>query len=324
MNAPMPTAKSQHLVDPALRPLLEMLPQIELTEALLPEVRANPFPLERDLETEAKADKLELKVPGPTGAPDVPLAIYRPKGATQALPCVYQVHGGGYVAGSAEAYEPLMRPLAVRLQCVVVSVDYRLAPETRFPGAIEDCYAGLKWLFEHAHELGIDAARIGVTGDSAGGGLAAALALLVRDRSEMRLAFQHLVYPMIDDRTCVTKDPNPYAGEFVWTRPNNAFGWRALLGVEPGSPGVSPYAAAARAEDVANLPPTFISTAALDLFIDENLEYARRLIRAGVPVELHVHPGAYHGFDVFTQAPVAREAQRISLAALGRALHPPG
>lgn len=321
-DATPPASVSRHLVDPALLPLIDMLPAVELTEALLPEVRAQEFPLPRDEAAEARTEKLEFKVAGPAGAPAVRLVIYRPLGATQALPCVYQVHGGGYVAGSVDGYEPLMRPLAAHLDCVVVSVDYRLAPETHFPGNVEDCYAGLKWVFEHAHELGIDPARIGVTGDSAGGGLAAALALLVRDRGEMKLAFQHLIYPMIDDRTCVAKEPNAYAGEFVWTRPNNAFGWRSLLGVAPGSDGVSPYAAAARATHLEGLPPTFICTAALDLFIDENLEYARRLLRAGVPMELRVYPGAYHGFDVFTEAPVAREARAQSIVALRRFLHP--
>jgi triacylglycerol lipase len=157
-------------------------------------------------------------------------------------------------------------------------------------------------------------------GESAGGGLAAALALLARDRGELRLAFQALDYPMLDDRTCV-REPHPCTGEYVWTAQNNAFGWAALLGAPPGSDGVSPYAAAARASDLSGLPRTFIATGGLDLFLDENLEYARRLMRAGVSTELHVHAGAWHGFDWFTNAPVAVEARRTLLRFLARALH---
>jgi acetyl esterase/lipase len=157
-------------------------------------------------------------------------------------------------------------------------------------------------------------------GESAGGGLAAALALLARDRREHSLAFQHLIYPMLDDRTCVAKNPHLFAGEFLWTAHNNAFGWSALLGAAPGSANVSPYAAAARADDLSGLPPTFISTGALDLFLEEDMEYARRLIRQGVPVELHVYPGAYHAFDFLTNARIAAAARRDSLAALRRFL----
>ena len=215
------------------------------------------------------------------------------------------------------------RPLAARLGCCIASVDYRLAPETRFPGAIEDCYAALSWLVFNARELGIDPARIGVMGESAGGGLAAALSLLVRDRGEHRLAFQHLIYPMIDDRTGVSATLNPYAGEFVWTAQANRFGWTCLLGAEPGVDGISPYAAAARAENFADLPPAFIATGALDLFVDENLSYAQRLLRSGVPVEMHVYPGAFHGFQWAAGAEVTQIARRDSFGALARAMAAP-
>jgi triacylglycerol lipase len=212
------------------------------------------------------------------------------------------------------------RPLVADLGCVLVSVNYRLAPETRFPGAVEDCYAAPAWMVVNSEALEVDVSRIGVMGESAGGGLAAALALLVRDRGAFSLAFQHLIYPMIDDRTVVHPEPHPYTGEFIWTPESNAFGWAALLGVEPGSDGVSPYAAAARAESVNGLPPTFISTGALDLSLEEDVEYARRLIREGVPVELHVYPGGFHGFTIASGATVAQAAQRDSRAALKRAL----
>ncbi len=230
------------------------------------------------------------------------------------------IHGGGYVLGLAESNDPDNRLLARELGCVVVSVNYRLAPETAHPGPVEDCYAALVWLATHADELGVDPARIGVKGESAGGGLAAGLALLARDRGGPALAFQHLVYPMIDDRTAVTDDPHPYAGEYVWTPASNRFGWASLLGVEPGGPDVSPYAAAARATDLTGLPPAFLAMGALDLFLDEDLDYARRLTRAGVPVELHVYAGAFHGFYSAPQASVTQQANRDGLEALRRAL----
>ncbi len=158
--------------------------------------------------------------------------------------------------------------------------------------------------------------------ESAGGGLAAALALLVRDRGEFTLAFQHLIYPMLDDRTCTTKDPHPYTGEFVWTAHNNHFGWSSLLGHEPGLEGVSPYVAPARATDLAGLPPTFISTGSLDLFLEEDMDYAQRLLRAGVPVEFHIYPGGFHAFNVAPGAAIAQQAGRDSADALRRALSP--
>lgn len=316
----MTRSASRHLVDPQLLPLLDTLPDIELTEAILPLVRAVPSRFEVDPKDRDRTEMTVKAIPGPAGAPDVPVTIYRPKGAVRTLPCILHIHGGGYVSGNAASMEAVHRPLAADLDCCIVSVDYRLAPETRFPGAVEDCYATLRWIHSNAGNLGVDTARIGVMGESAGGGLAAALTLVVRDRGEFRFAFQHLIYPMLDDRTCIASDPHPWTGEFVWTKQRNYFGWRSLLGVEPGSAGVSPYAAAARATDVSNLPPLFLSTGALDLFLEEDLEYARRLMRSGVPVELHVYPGAYHGFQWAPTADVSIMAARDSRDALRRAM----
>ena len=313
--------KSRHLVDPQLLALLEVFPTVQFSTELLPEIRARTFPATVDPRAAAAVEMEARLISGPPGAADVALYIYRPREKTGILPCILHIHGGGYVTGSAAMMEPFHRPLALEAECSIVSVDYRLAPETRFPGAIEDCYAALAWVFKQAAALGIDPQRIGVMGESAGGGLAAALALLARDRGEHKLEFQHLIYPMLDDRTCRAANPHPYAGEFIWTAHNNNFGWSALLGVPPGSDGVSPYAAPARAEDMAQLPPAFISTGALDLFLEEDLDYAQRLARQGVPVELHVYPGAYHAFDLEPNARVAQDARRDSVAALRRFLH---
>ena len=316
----MRASSSRHLVDPELLPLLDSLPDIELSEAILPLVRAAPARFAVDPRDVERTAMRQVKVPGPQGAPDVPVLVYRPKNAVGELPCILHIHGGGYVSGSAASMEAVHRALAADLNCCIVSVDYRLAPETRYPGAVEDCYAVLRWISANARDLGIDLRRLGVMGESAGGGLAAALTLLVRDRGEFSLAFQHLVYPMLDDRTCVAPEPHPFTGEFVWTRQRNHFGWRCLLGVEPGSEGVSPYAAPARATDLRNLPPLFLSTAALDLFLEENLEYARRLVRSAVPVELHVYPGAFHGFQWAPTAGVSMMAARDTRDALRRAM----
>lgn len=308
---------SQHLVDPELAPFLAMFPSMMLSLDTLDAMRNRELPLPPV--EESGVDLERVMIPGPEGAPEVMLHIYRPRAAARPLPCIYHIHGGGYVGGKAGDLEPVHRPLAAQLGCAIVSVDYRLAPETVFPGPVEDCYAGLAWTVGNAERLGVDSARLGVMGESAGGGLAAALALLARDRGEYRLAFQHLIYPMLDDRTCVN-EPHPYAGEFLWHAHNNRFGWTSLLGHAPGGEGVSPYAAPARADDLAGLPPTFISTGALDLFLDEDIVYAQRLMRAGVPTELHVYPGAFHAFDMMPGAAVAEQSRRDSRAALARFL----
>jgi len=242
------------------------------------------------------------------------LAYTVPQGLTR------RIHGGGYVLGLAEMTSPTDAAYASRLGAVVVSVDYRLAPETPHPGPVEDCYAGLAWLHAQAAALGVDPGRIVVTGESAGGGLAAALVLLARHRGEYAVAFRRLVFPMLDDRTVTHPDPSPYVGQFVWTPDSNRFGWASLLGGPPGAADVSPFAAPARAADLSGLPPTFMICGALDLFLEEDLDYARRLIRAGVPTELHIYPGAPHGFMFLPEAQVSRTFARDSMAALARAV----
>ena len=308
------------LVDPQLLSLLDTWPTVELSPEMLPTLRDAPPRIAVNPADVARADMEIRTIPGPKDAPDVEVRIYRPHGVSDVLPGVLHIHGGGYVMGRAAMMEAAHRPLVADLRCCVVSVEYRLAPETPYPGSVEDCYAALRYVCGNDRDLGIDTGRLGVMGESAGGGLAAALALLVRDRREFKFAFQHLIYPMLDDRTCVTEDPHPHVGEFIWTPHNNRFGWASLLGKAPGSSDVSIYAAAARAQDLSDLPRTFIATGALDLFLEENIDYARRLMRAGVPVELHVYPGAFHGFNLAINADVTKRAARDSKAALARAL----
>ena len=312
---------SRHLIDPQLVDLLETLPTVTITAETLAAWRAAPSPPSpTDVDPAMAAVTIRtVSVPGFEGAPSVRLRVYQPQGARPGASCVYHIHGGGFISGAAAECESQHRALCGELGCVVISVDYRLAPETSFPGNIEDCYAGLKWAVSHAAELNIDTRCIGLMGESAGGGLAAALALLARQRGEFSLAFQHLASPMLDDRTCLVRDSG-FRGEWVWTRENNRFGWSALLGGAPGGEGVSPYAAPARAESLMGMPPTFVTIGALDLFLDETIEFARRLLDAGVPTELHVYPGAFHGFELHPTAAVAHAARHDARAALARFL----
>jgi acetyl esterase/lipase len=255
-----------------------------------------------------EVERTEHLVPGRDGDPAVPVRVHRPKGAAGALPGVYDIHGGGYIGGSYDDSDVRFDTWCPRLQYVGVSVDYRLAPETPYPGPLEDCYAGLQWTFEHAAELGIDPARIGISGFSAGGGLAAALALLARDRGGPDIAFQMLVYPMIDD-TMTT--PTSGWDVPIWNPASNESGWKSYLGAIYGDDDVPYTAAPSRALDLSNLPPAFVQVGALDGFCDENIVYAQRLNQAGVALELHVYPGAPHGFDgLGGSAEIAKRARR--------------
>lgn len=308
---------TRHLVDPALLPLIDAMPPMVLSDASLPMIRAAlPAMIKSVHLPDLPVAVSTVMVPSGDGDRTVRCLMLRPDAMAANAPAILHMHGGGHVLGSPEMNAGTLMQWADALGCLILSVDYRLAPETRFPGAIEDCYAALGWLHGEAQRLGIDSARIAVSGESAGGALAAGLALLARDRGEFAIAFQHLEQPRLDDRTATSAMPNPNTGEFVWTRESSHFCWIAQLGKEPGGPDTSPYAAPARATDLTGLPRTFIAVGALDLFVDECLEYAHRLIRAGVPAELHVYPGCMHGFGMARNSAPARRAQADNLAAL--------
>ena len=317
------TTSTRHLVDPEILPILDVFPGITLSSETLAQTRAGLN--EMNAQTLANIPEFpdisvsERRIPGPQGAPDVRVLVYLRKNVSTLTPALLWIHGGGYVLGNADQADLQTKSIVSATGCAAVAVDYRLAPETPHPGPVEDCYAALKWLHTNAGDLNVDTTRIAIGGDSAGGGLTAALALLTRDRGEVPLVFQVLIYPMLDDRTVTTPDPHPYTGEYIWTADSNRFGWTALLRKEPGSADVSPYAAAARAESLAGLAPAFIAVGSLDLFLEEDIEYARRLIRAGVPTELHVYPGAFHGFPMAVNAQVAQTFTRDYLSALTRA-----
>jgi len=313
---------SDHLVDPELRPFLALFESIRFDQESLATTRAGLLEMlaAAAVSLPASVEKSEHFTPGSNDAPPVRMLVYRPRQAKKNRPALLNIHGGGYVSGAPEMQEAQNARLAADLDMVVVSPDYRLAPETRFPGSVEDCYATLSWMVAQASTLGLDPGRIAVGGESAGGGLAAALALLARDRKEIAIAFQRLIYPMIDDRSSGSGNASPFVGQFVWTRETNAFGWSCLLGKTPGGPGVSPYAAAARADDLSGLPPAFIACGALDFFIKENMDYALRLIGAGVPTEFHVYPGAPHGFTLMEAAGVSQRFEADAVSALKRGL----
>lgn len=313
----------RRLIDPELRETFDALPALELSAAALPDIRREAT--ERPAERVAQAATFPgisvstQYIAGPAGAPDVRVLVYRPGDVQGMLPGLLWIHGGGYVLGNAADDAATVKALIAEIGCVVVAVDYRLAPETPHPGPIEDCYTALKWLHHNAENLGVDSERIAIGGESAGGGLTAALAILARDRGEIAICFQVLIYPMLDDRTAADAAAHPLEELFTWSSRSNAFGWTALLGQAPGSPDVPPYAAAARASDLRGVPGAFLCIGALDLFVDENVAYAQRLIRAGVPTELHVYPGAFHGFPIVASAHVTQAYKRDLYTALRRA-----
>jgi acetyl esterase/lipase len=276
------------LVDPELREALAQWPQVPLTAETLSQRRADlvagpnaiPKPDLPDIVTS------EIYVESAFGAQPIRVLTYRPVRSDSPLPVILHIHGGGFVMGAPEMKDVENRLFASELKCAIYSVDHRLAPEAPHPGPVEDIYSVFLWLHANASQLGLDPARIGIKGESGGGGFAAGAALYARDRQGPKFAFQHLIYPMIDDRSAVRKDLHPCVGEFVWTQENN-----------------------------------YISVGGLDLFLEENLTYADRLSRAGVPVEFHLYPRAPHGFYRAPNARVTKQAERDTREALRHFLH---
>jgi acetyl esterase/lipase len=297
-------------LDPEIWEAVRDIPDFVFSVETVPMMRANAVfaPVEsQDIE------RTELRT-GPEGV--VEMTLLRPRDAVGDLPVLYWMHGGGTVIGNRFMDNDRLNEWCRSLSCVCVSVEYRLAPEAPYPAAIDDCDEGLRYIVDHAAELRLDPRRIGLAGRSAGGGLAAALALRWRNRGDDHVAFQYLEYPMLDDR--MNTPSSMLDGLPLWSRESNAFGWRSYLGDRCGTDDVPPDAAPARAVELAGLPPTFITVGTADCLRDEAIEFAARLCRANVPAELHVYAGAVHGFDMFADCAVVRCAARDSADWLAR------
>jgi acetyl esterase/lipase len=259
-------------------------------------------------------------VAGSEGAPDVAIRIFRPTAsASEPRPCVFEIHGGGFITGDLEMMDPWCQRVAGEIGAVVVATSYRLAPENPFPAGVEDCYASLCWTAANAEELGIDPDRLAIAGQSAGGGLAAACALMARDRGGPKLCFQLLEIPELDDRletpSMLAFDDTP-----LWNRPNAVWSWKHYLG--PDHKGeVSPYAAPSREQDLSGLPPAYVSTMEFDPLRDEGILYALGMLQAGVSVELHSLPGTFHGAALFPNARTSKRNSQEVVDALDRRLN---
>ncbi|MFD9895792.1 alpha/beta hydrolase [Amycolatopsis sp. NPDC059027] len=306
--------------DPEIAAAIPMLPNTDLTDLAAARSMLNEAVAELygDVDTTGVAIREEF-VPGPEGAPDVRVRIYTPE-RLAAPAAILDVHGGGFIVGDLEIDHASNVGLARELGVVVVSVDYRLAPEAPFPAGLEDCYAALVWTAKHADELGVDPARIVIHGESAGGGLCAALALLARDRGGPSIAFQFLGIPELDDRL-ETPSMRAFVDTPLWNRPRAELSWDHYLGAGVrGTGGVPVHAAPARATDLTGLPPAYISTMQFDPLRDEGIAYAQALLAAGVTVELHLFPGTFHGSAIVEHAKISKREAAERLAVLARVL----
>jgi acetyl esterase len=304
--------------DPELAAVVPLLPELDISD--IPAARARMLAMSEQLPPFVQPDSIAIEkrtVPGPPGDPDIEVAIFRPRELAASPPALYWIHGGGFVLGDVDGDMVAPAQFAEELGAIVVSVEYRLAPEHPYPAPAEDCYAGLVWMSEHADELGFDPRKLAVGGLSAGGGLAAAVALLARDRGGPFLCFQLLDIPEVDDRLS-TPSMKQFTDTPLWNHPNAILSWEAYLGPDRGT--TSPYAAPARAADLSGLPSAYVVTCEFDPLRDEGIEYAQRLMQAGVPTELHHYPGTFHGASgAGAGTAISTRMVNDRLAALGRA-----
>jgi len=320
-NTPYPPVPFDPELAVALEQMLLGMPVFDSIESIVTarwEIAKTRVMTDEMLSRDGKFLVEDRTVPGPPDAPDISLLVIRPNGAASPGPVFYNIHGGGMIMGTHRNIYNELLDWAEEFNAAIISVKYRLAPETKHPGPVEDCYAGLKWAAEHSEEMGIGSGKIIIIGRSAGGGLAAATALLARDRGGPALAAQMLLCPMLDDRN---NTPSAIQGEGrgVWDRLANKCGWTALLGEAQGGPDVSQYAAPARASDLSNLPPTYIDVGAAETFRDEAIAYANNIWYAGGQAELHVFSGVFHGHDGFVpQAAVSRDTMNARICWLRR------
>lgn len=310
------------MVNPELREGAERIlafGQLDWAGADLAAVRKAAPPAPPPLAPPAPAVEARI-VAGLNGQPDVGIQLIGRHESDRLRPAILHIHGGGFIVGRVDDMTAFCQKLSTELDCVVVNVDYRLSPDTPFPGPVEDLYASLRWLSNNAEMLGVDGKRIAIMGESAGGGLAAMLAIMARDRGEVPVCYQVLIYPMLDDRTGSTRHVPPHIGTIGWNEAGNRFGWTSFLGVPAGSSRVPEGAVPARVENLAGLPPAFIGVGSIDLFVDEDLVYAGRLIDVGVPTTVFVAPGAYHAFEfIVPDARISREFTAAWMGALGDA-----
>lgn len=303
----------------AILPALEGVVPVGMTLERLPHFRALSSPAREDLIAGHPVDCVDHVIPG-FGGTEIVVSVISRHGHEQPRPGIYFLHGGGMVMGNRFAGAAPLMDWALKHDAVCVTVEYRLAPEYPAPVPVEDCYAGLQWMAEHAEMLKLDPARLVIFGGSGGGGLAAGTTLMARDRNGPKLLGQMLQCPMLDDRNR-TASAQQYDGVGVWDTTSNRTAWQAVLGAACGEDGVSPYSAPARAADLAGLPPTFIDVGGAEVFRDEDIAYATGILAAGGQCELHVWGGAFHGFyDIAPQSDLARACLAAREAWLERLL----
>lgn len=312
---------AERAYDPEIAPIVPLLPTTQ-DWSDMPAVRKDMSEMYLKMGIEPPQARDDVKwedrnIAGPAGAPEVMVRIYRPPTGEGVKPGLLYIHGGGFCVGSVEGEHVGAASTCAAVDAVVVSVEYRLAPEHPYPAPLEDCHAALQWMHQEAASLGIDPAHIGIMGQSAGGGLSAGLALLARDRGGPAICYQMLGIPELDDRL-ETPSMTQFTDTPLWNRPNAVMSWKYYLGELASDPPI--YAAPSRATDLSGLPPAYVSTMEFDPLRDEGILYALKLLECGVSVELHQFAGTFHGSSLMGDAEVSRRGMEEMNRAVYRGL----